>query len=155
MKLDQPGSIFYYAALFFLCAFQSCTADKRIYVSNCNDEIAFKRVGFTQLINNIEKYDQQYVEVTGTYREAKEESALFNDSSFVDHSNGHAIWINFSQDCPLYLKGTHTGLFEYADGQFTQINNKQVTLRGRVDVIHKGHLGSYRGSIDRVSFVKL
>lgn len=154
MKFDQPIPILY-ISLCLMLVFQSCTADKKIYVSNCNDDIAFKRVGFSQLINNIEKYDQQYVEITGTYREAKEQSALYNDSLFVDHSNGHAIWINFSQQCPLYLKGTHTGLFEYNDGQFTQINNKQVTLRGKVNVMDKGHLGMYRGSIDRVSFIKL
>lgn len=154
MKFVQPASIFY-TSLLFLVVFQSCTTDKKIYTSNCNDDIAFKHVGFTQLIDNIENYDRQYVEVTGTYREAKNQSALFNDSSFVDHSNGHALWVNFSQDCPLYLKGTHTGLFEYNDGQFTQINNKAVTLRGRVNVTDKGHLGSYRGSIDRVSFIKL
>jgi len=154
MKFVQPASIFY-SSLFFLLIFQSCTTDKKIYTSNCNDDIAFKRVNLTQLADSIEKYDQQYVEVTGTYREAKEQSALFNDSLFVDHSNGRAIWINFSQDCPLYLKGTHTGLFEYNDGQFTQINNRRVTLRGRVDATDKGHLGSYRGSIDRVSFIKL
>lgn len=154
MKITQPVCILY-GALFLLFIFQSCTADKKIYTSDCNDHVAFKHLGFTQLIDSIEKYDQQYVEVTGTYREAKEQSALFNDSLFVDHSNGHAIWINFSQDCPLYLNGTRTGLFEYNDGQFTPINNKTITLRGKVDVRHKGHLGSYRGSIDRVSFIKL
>lgn len=154
MNLGRPVSIFY-TALFFLFVFQSCNADKKIYLSNCNDDIAFKRVGFSQLIDSMEKYNRQYVEVSGTYREAKEQSALFNDSLFVDHSNAHAIWINFSQDCPLYLKGTHTGLFEYNDGKFTQINNKQVIIRGRVDVVHKGRSGSYRGSLDRVSFIKL
>jgi hypothetical protein len=135
--------------------FQSCTSEKRIYKSDCNDELSFKRVGFTQLIDSIDIYDQQFVEITGTYKESKEESALVNDSLFVNHSNSHAIWVNFSQDCPLYLTGTHIGLFEFNNGQFTQISNKTVTLRGKIDVAHKGHLGSYRGSIDRVSFVKL
>jgi hypothetical protein len=134
---------------------QSCTNEKKTYKSDCNDELSFKRVGFTQLIDSIEIYDQQFVEITGTYKESKEESALINDSLFVDHSNSHAIWVNFSQDCPLYLTGTHIGLFEFNDGKFTQINNKTVTMRGKIDVAHKGHLGSYRGSIDRVSFVKL
>ena len=134
---------------------QSCTSDKKIYTSNCNDNIPFKHISFTLLIDSIKNYDQQYVEVTGTYRESKEQSALYNDSLLVDHSNSHALWVNFSQDCPLYLSGTRTGLFEYADGGFTQIKNKQITIRGKIDVLHKGHLGSYRGSIDRVSFVKL
>jgi hypothetical protein len=148
------------AAFFLLMPFtfilQSCKSDKeKIYKSTCNDGIAFKRVGFTQLIDSISKYDQQYIEVYGTYEEGKEESALVNDSTFTDHSSEHAIWVNFSQDCPLYLSGTRKGLFEYNDGKFTLLNNKSVTIRGKIDVRHKGHLGSYRATIDRVSFVKL
>ncbi|MDB5130420.1 MAG: hypothetical protein JWR02_169 [Mucilaginibacter sp.] len=133
----------------------SCTSKKKIYKSDCNDNLSFKRLRFSQLIDSIEIYDHQYVEITGTYKESRDQSALVNDSLFVDHSNSHAIWVNFSQDCPLYLTGTHIGLFEFNDGKFTQLDNKTVTLRGKIDVMHKGHLGSYRGSIDRVSFVKL
>lgn len=136
-------------------ALQACTTNKKVYESNCNDNTAFKKISFSKLIDSIELYDQQYIEVQGTYVEGKEESAMFNDSTFVDHSSGHALWINFSQDCPLYLKGTRTGLFESTDRGFTQMNDKQITIRGKVDVRHKGHLGSYRGSIDRVSYVKL
>jgi len=136
-------------------AIQSCQSEKKTYKSTSNDNIVFRHFGFTQLINNIKNYDQQYIEVDGTYQEGRDESALVNDSLFVDHSNSNSLWVNFSQDCPLYLTGTHTGLFEYNDGKFTRINNRKVTLRGRVDVRHKGHLGSYKGSIDRVSFVKL
>jgi len=134
---------------------QSCKNDKKIYKSNCDADITFKHIGFTQLIDSIKEYDQQYVEVAGTYKEAKEESALFNDSLFVDHSNKHAFWINFSQDCPLYLTGTRIGLFEATDGQFTPINNKKITIRGKVNLNNTGHLGQYKGCIDRVSFVEL
>jgi len=136
-------------------AVQGCTKHKKIYKSDCDSDIAFKHVRFTQLIDSIKYYDQQYVEITGTYKEAKEQSALFNDSLFVDHSNKHALWINFSQDCPLYLSGTHTGLFQAIDGQFIPINNKEITIRGKVNRKNTGYLGQYRGCIERVSFVKL
>ena len=142
-------------ALVAASIFQSCKNDQKIYKSECNNGITFKRVGFTQLIDSIKEYDQKYVEVVGTYEEGKEESALFNDSLFVDHSSQHAIWVNFSQDCPLYLTGTRQGIFEYNDGKFTRLSNKTVMIRGKIDVRHKGHLGSYRGTIDRVCYVKL
>jgi hypothetical protein len=144
--------------LFLSCIFvlQSCKSDKKkIYQSDCDGGIIFKRVGFTQLIDSINHYDQQYIEVVGTYEEGKEQSALVNDSLFVSHSSARSLWVNFSQDCPLYLTGTHKGLFEYNDGKFTQLNNQSITIRGKIDVRHKGHLGSYKGTIDRVSFVKL
>lgn len=147
--------IFSVTALFLAIFIQSCKSEKKVYQSSCDVNITFKKVSFSRLMDSIDAYDQKYVEVDGTYQEGKEESALFNDSLFVDHSSSHALWVNFSQDCPLFLSGTRTGLFESNDGGFTRINNKEVTIRGRIDVKHKGHLGSYRGSIDRVSLVKL
>jgi hypothetical protein len=141
--------------LICLVIFQSCKHQQKEFKSTCNDDLNFKRVTFTQLIDSIQNYDHQYIEVEGTYQEGKEESALVNDSLFTDHSTQHAIWVNFSQDCPLYLVGTRQGLFEYNDGKFSQLGSKTIIIRGKIDVRHKGHLGSYRGSIDRVSYVKL
>ncbi|MCR8559502.1 hypothetical protein KXD93_17725 [Mucilaginibacter sp. BJC16-A38] len=133
----------------------SCKNNKGVYKSNCDIAITFKKVTFTKLIDSIKNYDQQYVEVSGIYKEAREQSALYNDSLFTDHSDKHAIWINFSQDCPLYLEGTHTGLFEASDGGFTPMNNKNITVRGRIDLHNTGHLGHYKATMDRVSFVEL
>jgi hypothetical protein len=134
---------------------QSCTSNKKVYNSNCDIDVMFKKVSFTHLIDSLKSYDNQYVEVSGMYKEAKEQSALYNDSLFVDHSNKHALWINFSQDCPLYLKGTRSGLFEANDGSFTPINNKKIIIRGKIDLRNNGYLGLYKGAIDRVSFIEL
>jgi hypothetical protein len=158
--LNNTFSLIYRAAIFLLLLspfiLQSCKKNKKsVYQSSCDGNISFKHVSFTQLIDSITAYDQQYIEVDGTYKEGKEESALVNDSLFVDHSSQHAVWVNFSQDCPLYLIGTHQGIFNYNNGNFTQLNNKSITIRGKIDVRHKGHLGSYKGTIERVSFVKM
>lgn len=142
-------------AVIFSVFLTSCTHPKKTYISDCGADIAFKHLSFTQLVDSMQKYDQQYVEVAGTYKEGKNQSALFNDSLFVNHSSKHAVWVNFSQDCPLYLSGTRIGLFEYNNGKFTQINNKKIIIRGKVDMKQKGYSGSYKGCIDRVSFVKL
>ncbi|HZY39803.1 MAG TPA: hypothetical protein VFE53_24280 [Mucilaginibacter sp.] len=142
-------------ALIILITLPSCKHKKKVYTSDCNNELAYIHVTFTQLIDSIQNYDHQFIEVQGTYREGDAQSALVNDSLFTDHSNGHALWVNFSQDCPLYLKGTRQGLFEYNDGKFTQISNKSVIIRGKIDMRHKGHLGSYRGEIDRVSYIEM
>jgi hypothetical protein len=153
----SPVMLYNHVILLFMFPvfLQACTSDKKIYKSDCDVNITFKKIGFTQLIDSIEDYDDQYVEVSGTYKEAKEQSALYNDSLFVDHSNKHALWINFSQDCPLYLKGTRTGLFEASDGEFTPMNNKKITIRGKINLHNTGHLGLYKGAIDRVSSVEL
>jgi len=140
---------------FIVLASSGCNSHKMAYESNCNEGITFKKVKFNQLINHLKDYDQQYVEISGTYLESKEQSAICNEVMFTDHSNKHALWVNFSQDCPLYLKGTRTGLFEPTNGEFVLINNKKIRIRGKIDVHNTGHLGQYGGAIDRISYVEL
>ena len=135
--------------------FQSCKHQKKVYKSDCNVDKTFTHIGFKQLMDSLNAYDHKYVEVSGKYEEDKELSALFNDSLFVDHSNKNALWIDFSQDCPLYLSGTHTGLFDYNDGQYTRLNDRSITIRGLIDIHNKGHRKQYKGALERVSLVKL
>jgi hypothetical protein len=155
MMVRNPIKIAFFGI--FMTLLLGCGEHKRIFISDCNDDYTrvYKRVAFFELLNHLKKYDKQYVEVTGKYIEAPEQSALFNDSLFANHSVKQAIWINFSPDCPLYLKGTRIGLFEYNNGQFTQINDKYVTIKGRVDAHDTGHLNQYKGAIERISYIKL
>jgi hypothetical protein len=133
----------------------ACAKQKKVFQSDCNISKDYKKIAFTELVNHIEKYDKQYVEVSGKYKEGNEQSALFNDSLFSSHDLHDAMWVDFSQDCPLYLPGTHIGLFTYNDGQFIRMNKRKVTIRGVVDASDKGHLKQYKGTIDRVSFIEL
>lgn len=160
MALPQPQRAHRFYSLFiitvlFSCALPSCQHAKKVYKSDCDADVSFKRVNFRQLMDSIKNYDQQYIEVSGKYEEDKELSALFSDSAFPDKSDHNGLWINFSQDCPLYLSGTHQGLFEYNDGQFTQINNQLITIRGRIDLHNRGSHNKWKATIDRVSLVKL
>ncbi len=142
-------------ALLMLIFCQSCRHEKKVFTSECDIDKDFKSISFKQLMDSLNDYDQEYIEVSGKYEEDKGISALVNDSLFTDHSNSNALWVDFSQDCPLYLSGTHTGLFEYNDGQFTQINNRKVTIRGIVVLSNKGRHNQYKATIERVSLVKL
>ncbi|MGZ3946337.1 MAG: hypothetical protein ACXVIY_13700 [Mucilaginibacter sp.] len=160
MALPQPQQASRYCSLFtmtvfFACVLQSCQHAKKVYKSDCDVDISFKHVSFHQLMDSIKNYDQQYIEVSGKYEEDKELSALFNDGILPDKSVQNGLWVNFSQDCPLYLSGTHQGLFEYNDGQFTMINNKSITIRGRIDLHNRGSHNKWKATIDRVSLVKL
>ncbi|HTH83149.1 MAG TPA: hypothetical protein VL490_09450 [Mucilaginibacter sp.] len=141
-------------ALLLSIALSSCSGNKKIYTSTCDNNITFKHIAFTHLIDSLDYYDKKYIEVSGRYEEGKEESALFNDSLFSSKPNA-ALWVNFSPDCPLYLAGTHTGFFEYNNGAFTQINKKKVIIRGKLDVHNKGNLKQYKACIDHVSFIEL
>jgi hypothetical protein len=135
---------------------QSCKRGKEIYESDCDAGITFKHVDYNHLIDSLAYYDHKYIEISGRYQEGKEQSALFNSENiYRKRPRNVALWVNFSQDCPLYLAGTRIGLFEYNNGEFTQINNKKVRIRGKLDIHNKGHLKQYKGCIDRVSYIEL
>jgi len=138
-----------------ILALQSCSHKRQIYTSGCDVGIRFKKISFTHLMDSISSYDRQYVEVSGKYIEDKELSALFNDGTLFNRAGSDALWINFSQDCPLYLSGTRHGLFEDNDGQFTRLNNRSIIIRGRVDVSNKGSHKQCKAALNRVSLVSL
>src|SRR5581483_9359183 len=99
MALPQPKRTarhdyhlaFWLIALLCLAFFsQSCTHSKRIYKSNCDVNVNFKKVSFRHLVDSITDYDRQYVEVSGKYVEDKELSALFDDSAITGPSGNDA-----------------------------------------------------------------
>jgi len=139
-----------------IMALLSCSNHSKEYKSSCNDGQAFKHVSFTHLLDSLNFYDKQYVEVSGRYQQSKDESALFNDSLLVDKVGKAALWVDFSPECPLYLTGTRTGFFDYDNnnGQLTPANNKTIIIRGEVDCHNKGHLKAYKGAITHISYVK-
>ena len=140
--------------LFPVLMVMGCTSGKQVYESNCNEEQAFKKISYSHLIDSLSQYDQQYIEIVGRYVEGKQLSVLYNDSTLLNNNNT-ALWINFSQDCPLYLSGTQKGFFDYTNGEFSQFKNKKVRIRGKVDTHNHGPLKHYRACIDRVSLIEM
>ncbi|MBB5395468.1 hypothetical protein [Mucilaginibacter sp. AK015] len=145
----------YWALLAALILLACNTHKQKIYTSDCATDITFKKLSFHTLTDSIKQYDGKYVEVSGRYVEGKHISALVNDSTFTDHGSRHSFWVNFTQDCPLYLKGKNTGLFETEDGEYKKINNRKMTIRGRVDLRKKGYKNAYIATINEVSYLEL
>jgi hypothetical protein len=132
-----------------------CVHKKKLYTSDCSGSTAFKQVAYKNLVDSIRFYDKQYVEVSGKYAEGKNISALVNDSLFTSRESGQGLWVNFTQDCPLYLKGTHRGIFASEDGSNSHLNGRMVTIRGQIDVKVKGHQKAYSATINNVSYIKI
>lgn len=135
---------------------QACNQPKKVYESSCDDDRNFKHISFRSLVDSFANYNNQYVEVKGKYVQDKDLSALIDDS-LVTKGNKKVILVDFSQDCPLYLKGTRTGFFDYDanNGQLTPVNSKVITIRGKVNIHNKGHLNAYKGTIEHISYVRL
>jgi hypothetical protein len=144
-----------YITLLLALVMFACNNKPKVYSSECAANVKCKKVNFRNLIDSIKYYDKQYVEVSGKYIEGKNVSALVNDSTFSDHGNSRSLWVNFTQECPLYLAGKHTGLFETEDGEYNKLNNKTMIIRGRVSVQQKGHKKTYRAAINEVIYLEL
>jgi len=142
------------ALLLMLVALTSC-AGKKVYKSDCDIDIQFKHIGFKHLLDSLQYYNNKYIEVKGKYKMGMQQSALYNEAIFVSHSDSNALWVNFTEDCPLFLDGTHVGLFNYVDGEYTPINNKKITIRGRINLRNKGIHGQFRATIDHVSLISM
>ncbi|MHB8207220.1 hypothetical protein [Mucilaginibacter sp.] len=139
-----------------LLMLQACNHPKKVYESSCDDEHTFKHISFKCLVDSFANYDNQYVEVIGKYEQEKEMSVLIDDS-LVSKGTKKVILVDFSQDCPLFLKATRTGFFDYEanNGQLTPVNNKTITIRGKINCRNKGHLNAYKGTIEHISYVCL
>jgi hypothetical protein len=61
----------------------------------------------------------------------------------------------FYAGLPAIPKDKHIGLFETEDGEYNEINNKQMTIRGRIDLQKKGHKEAYGATINEVSYLEL
>ena len=135
---------------------QACSHHKKVYESGCDDDKTFKPVTFKNLVDSFAYYNNQYVEVKGKYEQDKDLAVLIDDS-LSNRGNKRVILVDFSQDCPLYLNGTRTGFFDYDNnnGQLTPVNNKSITIRGRINSNNQGKLKAYKGTIEHISYVSL
>jgi len=145
-----------YIALLTALMLPACKSPQRkIYTSECATAIKFKKVNFADLADSINFYDKQYVQVSGKYLEGKNQSALVNDSTYTGKGETQSFWVNFTQDCPLYLMGKRIGLFETEDGEYNKISNRHMTIRGRINLEKKGHNKAYSATINEVSYLEL
>jgi len=143
--------------LLLIAAFQSCTHNKILYKSDCDIDRKFKHISLANLMDSLNYYDNQGVEVQGKYKQDKNLSALFNESVFGYKKKNKPLWVEFSPDCPLYLEGTRIGFFDYDynGGKLTPANNQTIVIHGIVNAHYKGHSGVFKGSIGHISYIQL
>jgi len=152
--MHHPGYIIVIPCLLLTFLLHGCS-NRAIYKSSCDDNIPFKKVALNNLMDSLKHYNGQYVEVSGIYHSGKEESGLYDDKLINVPVKKKALWVNFSQDCPLYKLGTNKGFFEYTDGGFVQIKNKKVRMRGKIDAHNQGYKHRYGATLDHVSLIEL
>ncbi|RFZ90598.1 hypothetical protein D0C36_16650 [Mucilaginibacter conchicola] len=142
--------------ILFVLILAACSKHQpQVYTSNCFTDVMYKKVSYKNFMDSLRFYDGKFVEVGGTYKQGKQLSALVNDSTFTEHDPKHAIWINFSPDCPLYAPKTHTGFFEMHNGEYQNFNNTQMVIRGRLQVHKPDAKNPYPAILNDIIYLKL
>lgn len=145
------------SAALLTATLQSCSHQTQLYQSNCDVGKKFKHITLAHLMDSLSYYDNQCVEVRGKYKQDKNLSALFSESAFGYKTKDRPLWVEFSPDCPLFLKGTRIGFFDYDynGGKLTPANNQTITIHGIVNAHYKNSSGTFKGSIGHISYIQL
>ncbi|RFZ81072.1 hypothetical protein DYU05_20140 [Mucilaginibacter terrenus] len=139
-------------ALLLLCT--SCSHTTKVYTSDCNEEAEFRKVKFADLLRNPIAYDGQYIQIFGRFIGDRHVSALQADNT-DSATEQQELWINFTPDCPLVQKGTHTGFFDNEEGHYASVNNHLMTIKCRVDAHKRGLHNGFAAILNDVSYLEL
>ncbi len=131
----------------------SCTSNHQVYQSSCNAGQTFRKINLHQLITHLSQYNGLYVEVSGRYQSGRELAALADSSRLYSAGTTDMLWIEYSQECPLYEQQKHTGLFEET-GLYARLNNKNIIIRGRINIRNHGYRKQYKAALEQVSLLQ-
>jgi hypothetical protein len=154
-KIKDIG--FVYLILAQLTLIQSCSNNSipTIYKSNKQEQGAYQKIGIDDLLTKPEEYANKLIEITGVYKSAVEESALYlNSNSLNNKETSKAIWIRFDVGYSLYKNNTQVDLLE-SYKEFEKIGRKKIKIRGRFYPDSKGHLSSFFGTIGNVVYLEV
>lgn len=117
-------------------------------------------VTFFDLLANKDKYDKKQINITGFLNVEFEDFALyFNQETEEIGLSEYSLWIgNFDDSCKLTIirvKGTPIQVLNCKNNlSLENLHHKWVSIQGVFDKGNKGHMGSFAGSITKISQIR-
>lgn len=138
----------YFLFLYFIFLLNSCktTGAVRILTLKEGISINYKAIEFTNLVKALKDYDGQYIETSGIYYSGPEQSGLYSlvDTNFTKP----VLWIEFDDRLSFKI------FFTKKESINPFLKRLPVKIRGKVDYLNRGHMGSYSGSIVEITYVE-
>lgn len=121
-------------------ALVSCktSPSKTLSIANLDTTIKATKISISDLAKNYKSYQGLYVETTGQFYQAFEEFAIYTPKPLFGERKG--FWLE--SDMAL----AYDSLF------FANANGREVTIKGIMDTMRKGHLSMYLATIRRIYF---
>jgi hypothetical protein len=130
---------FFYISLITLFVACKNSPDTTFSVADLDTTIKATKISISDLAKNYKSYQGQYIETTGRFYQAFEEFAIYSDKNILT-GEADGFWLGTDHELNI------------DDASFEKMNGKRVTVKGKIDTTHKGHLSSYLATIDRIYF---
>ena len=108
-------------------------------ITSLDTTIKATKISISELAKNYKSYQGQYIETTGRFYQGFEEFAIYTDKNILT-GEADGFWLGTDQELNI------------DNASFDKMNGKRVTIKGKIDTTHKGHLSSYLATIDRIYF---
>jgi hypothetical protein len=130
-----------FLSLSLTLTFISCTTSpsNTFSITSLDTTIKATKISISDLAKNYKSYQGQYIETSGRFYQAFEEFAIYTDKNVLT-GEADGFWLGTDRELNI------------DNVSFDKMNGKRVTIKGRVDTTHKGHLSSYLATIDRIYF---
>ena len=115
------------------------TPSKIFTITSLDTTIDPIKILISDLAKNYKLYQGKYIETTGRFYRSFEDFAIYTDENI------------FTGDADGFWLSTDRGL-NIDNASFEKMDGKRVTIKGKIDTTHKGHLNSYLATIDRIYF---
>jgi len=108
------------------------------------DTISFIKISLEKILEDIDKYDNLWVEIEGTYKYGHEFSLIFPSvNPGKPRTTFYGLWVDFNM---AVFKPHNPYNF------LNKLTDKKIRMRGKVDKQNTGHLNKFPGSISNVYY---
>ena len=139
MRLQRIISAFLFLSLTLTLVSCHTSPNKTFSIASLDTTIKAKKISISDLAKNYKSYQGQYIETTGRFYQAFEEFAVYTDKNILT-GEADGFWLGTDPDLNI------------DNASLDKMNGKRVTIKGKIDTTHKGHLSSYLATIDRIYY---
>ena len=137
------------ALLFITYIFLGCDPGRTTLYSTQKCIENFQPTNLISITSSAQKFDSNYVEVTGFYYSGFEKSALSNSKNSLYESS--MLWVDFNSSLVDSLEKNKINNENF----FEKLSGKKIKIRGKIDFKDQGHLGQYAATIKNVCYLEI
>ena len=130
--------VFFIVISFALISCKSSVSKERISVCSTDNMLKGVKASFKEVTDG-KVNREQVVELTGVFQYNFEDVAIYSDKG----NKAAALWVNFNED-----------IDNKSDSLLHRLSGRKVRIIGKINLLDKGHLSAYAGSMDSVFCIK-